>query len=375
MTYSTRLRGGVVHTLQLAEALTRLGCDVTVIGLGDPEEGFARPVSASYKIIPAPPRAATLEERVFAAIDALADGLPDALGDRYPLVHVQDCISARAAVRLRDAGAAIEVLRTVHHVDDFTTEALVECQRRSIFDPDHLVVVSRHWRERLASEFGVDATVVTNGVDAARFAGSPTVKARELRARVGAEERMLFLTVGGIEPRKGSRQLVEATALVRATLDPPPVVAVVGGHSFQDHTAYRQQVLERADQLALDGELKLVGTVPDEELPSWYHAADAFLFPSVKEGFGLVVLEALAAGLPVVTTDIPVFREYLTEGEGVLLVRAGDSRALAGGMLRLATDAQLRSALAAQGPEIAARFSWETCAQQHVDLYRGLYQR
>jgi glycosyltransferase-like protein len=368
VTYSTRPRGGVVHTLHLAEALTRLGRQVHVFALGDPDVGFFRPVDAPVTIIPEPPREPTLEARVFASIDTLTRGLAQALGRRYPLVHVQDCIAARAAVALRDEGAPIEVIRTVHHVDDFTTEALVECQRRSVLDPDHLLVVSRYWRDRLASDFGVGSTVVTNGVDASRFA-APTSLSAAVRSQVGAHDRTLFLTVGGIEPRKGTRELVEALAIVREQLDPPPVLVIVGGHSFQDHRHYREQVLDRVRQLSLNGALVLPGTVTDAELPAWYQAADAFLFPSVKEGFGLVVLEAMAAGLPVVTSDIPVFREYLEHGRGALLVPAQDAGALADAMLRLAGDADLRSALAVAGSGVASAYTWDGCACQHMAIY------
>jgi len=368
VTYSTRPRGGVVHTLHLAEALTRLGRQVHVFALGDPGVGFFRPVDTQVTIIPEPPREPTLEARVFASIDTLTRGLGQVLDGRYPLVHVQDCIAARAAVALRDQGAEIEVLRTVHHVDDFTTEALVECQRRSVLDPDHLIVVSRYWRDRLASEFGVDSAVVTNGVDASRFA-APTSQSAALRSQVGADDRTLFLTVGGIEPRKGTRELIEALAIVHEQLDPPPVLVIVGGHSFQDHQHYREQVLDRVRQLPLNDALVLPGTVADAELPAWYQAADVFLFPSVKEGFGLVVLEAMAAGLPVVASDIPVFREYLKHGRGALLVPAHDAGALADAMLRLACDADLRSALAAAGPAVSGVYTWEGCAVQHMAIY------
>ncbi|CAN5877281.1 MSMEG_0565 family glycosyltransferase [soil metagenome] len=369
VTYSTRPRGGVVHTLHLAEALTAQGQSVHIFALGDPDDGFYRPVDAPVTIIPAPPHLPTLEERVFASIDALTRGLATELDGRYPLVHTQDCIAARAAVHLRDTGAPIQVLRTVHHVDDFTTQALVDCQRRSILDPDHLLVVSRHWQERLAAEFAVTSHVVTNGVDTQRFANGSAAAATHLRAGVSTNGAMVFLTVGGIEPRKGSRELVEAFALVGDHLDPPPLLVVVGGHSFRDHRHYREAVLERAEQLAVTDRIKLVGTVSDRELVAWYHAADAFVFPSVNEGFGLVVLEALAAGLPVIASDIPVFREFLRDGVGAVMSPAGEAASLAAAMLRLATDPPLRDTLAADGPGVTARFTWDACARQHRGVY------
>ena len=133
VTYSVKPRGGVVHTLALAEALHAAGYPVRVIALGDPAAGFFRPVAAPFTIIEAPPSLPTLEERVFANVDALAAGLGDLVAD-LPILHTQDCISARAAARVRDAAAGPPpvVVRTVHHVDDFTSPSLIDCQRQAI---------------------------------------------------------------------------------------------------------------------------------------------------------------------------------------------------------------------------------------------------
>ncbi len=370
VTYSTKPRGGAVHTLHLADALYAAGQPLHVFALGDPREGFFRPFAVPHTIVEAPPPAPSLDRRVFDAVDALADGLQGDLAP-FDLVHVQDCIAAQAAVRIRDLTGAFPVLRTVHHVDDFTTPALVDCQERSITEPDRALVVSRFWRDLLAREYGIEATVVTNGVAAERFRQPGSVDPRLLRARVGAEDRLLLLTVGGIEPRKGSFELIEAFTEIRGGIDPTPVLAVVGGHSFQDHRAYRDQVLARAAELDVQvgSDVVVVGTVPDGELASWYHAADAFVFPSVKEGWGMVLLEAMSAGLPVVATDIPVFREFLADDENALLARAGDVASLGKALRRICGDADLRSRLARAGPAVARRYTWEACAAQHMAVY------
>jgi glycosyltransferase-like protein len=269
------------------------------------------------------------------------------------------------------------VVRTVHHVDDFTTPAIVECQRQAILEPDHLIVVSDHWRRVLRHDYGVAADVVRNGVDLERFSRSPASGRQALRARVGAEHRPLFLTVGGIEPRKGSADLIEAMGELRRTLTPPPVLAVVGGHSFQDYAAYRERVFARAEDLGLElgSDVVLLGTVGDDELPLWYRAADAFVFPSHKEGWGLVVLEAMASGLPVVATDIPVFHEYLLAGQDALMVPPGQPTLLADAMRRLTTDAELRTRLRLAGPRVAGRFRWDDTARIHRSVYGRLAQR
>lgn len=372
VTYSTRPRGGVVHTLAVAEALHALRVPVHVYAVGDPEIGFFRPVAAPYTIIQAPPWAPTLEERVFATIDALTDGLRRELADEPRVLHTQDCIAARAAVRLRDEERPVLVVRTVHHVDEFTTPALIECQRRSITEPDRVLVVSRYWQDLLAHDFGVKAAIVPNGVDAARFATPGPISPAALRKRAGLDGDFVYLTVGGLEPRKGSLALVEALAHARTTAGRKLRLAVVGGHSFQDHHPYRERCLARAEDLGLtDDELMLLGTVTDDELTGWYHAADAFVFPSVTEGWGLAVLEAMAARLPVVTSDIPVFREYLNEDDAVL-VAPGDVDALSTAMVRLTEDADLRARLAERGPRLAGQFTWRASARRHAAFYSGL---
>ncbi len=373
VTYSTKPRGGVVHTLYLAEALNALGQPVHVFAMGDPEQGFFRPTEVPHTIIPAPVPAATLEDRVTQTVEVLVSGLQRASFGGCHVLHAQDCLAARAATQLRDEGAPIQVIRTVHHVDDFTTAALVECQRRSIVDPDRVLVVSEYWRRLLEQEYGVDAVVVTNGVDAQRFAGAPAAARQACRARIRDDARFLFLTVGGLEPRKNSLALVEALSAVRTETGRPPVLAVVGEHSFQDHSGYRDAVLARAAALGLEvgSDIHLLGTVADTLLPAWYQAADAFVFPSTKEGWGLAILEAMSAGLPVVASDIPVFHEYL-DGQDALLVPPHDRQALAQAMLRLIVDSGLRARLVNRGREVAARYTWENCARQHVAFYRTL---
>jgi glycosyltransferase-like protein len=375
VTYSTKPRGGVIHCLEVAEALYRAGCPVHVFALGDPAAGFFRPTTVPHTVFPAPRAAGTLEDRVWDSLSALRQGLEQMAWHGFDVLHAQDCIAGRAVVALRDAGVPALAVRTVHHVDDFTTQALVECQLRSILDPDLVIVVSQYWRQRLRDEFGVHAEVVTNGVNLQRSRRPRGFDPAALRASVGATGRTLFLTVGGIEPRKGTRELVEAMALLRGRLVPAPVLAIVGGHSFQDYRPYAASVLRRAKSLGLESgkDLAILGTVSDRELPGWYHSGDVFVFPSVTEGWGLALLEAMASGLPAIATDIPVFREFLDDGDAVLVPPA-DAAALARAMLAVATDPALRQRLALAGPKVAARYTWEACARQHLAIYDRLVQ-
>jgi glycosyltransferase involved in cell wall biosynthesis len=224
----------------------------------------------------------------------------------------------------------------------------------------------RSWREILAE-------VVHNGVDVTRFATVDPALAAALRKRAGAESRPLILSVGGIEPRKGSDTLAAAVAALKRS-GRRPVLAVVGGHSFQDYRAYRDRVLASLPELGLElgDDVVMLGTVPDAELPGWYAAADVLAFPSTKEGWGLAVLEAMSAGLPVVTSDLPVFREYLVPGRDALMVPVGDAAALAAALASVLGDPRLAGRLRAAGTAVADRFTWARSAAEHQAVYARL---
>jgi glycosyltransferase involved in cell wall biosynthesis len=264
---------------------------------------------------------------------------------------------------------------SVHHVDDFTTPALIECQRQAILEPDRLIVVSEDWRQRLRSDFGVDADVIHNGVDPTGFGPIAEAVRRATRTEAGVDDRFVFLAVGGVEPRKGTVYLFRAMAeLCGDAAGPCPALVIIGGHSFQDYTEYQDKALALLGELGLDegDDVIRAGTVSDEELRRWYRSADALVFPSIKEGWGLAVLEAMSAELPVVASDIPVLREYLTDGVDAVLTAAGDPSDLARGMRAVRDDSGLRARLRAGGRDVVTRFTWGRAAEEHEQIYRSL---
>ncbi len=301
-TYSTRPRGGVVHTLALAEAMVELGAEVTVHAVApSPTEGFFRPIDPRVDVRLAS-RARTAHEdvdsRVLASIDALASGIDPAA---YDIVHAQDCISANSVPGC---------VRTVHHLDDFTSPVLADCHERAIVEPSALVCVSAGVAAELEGGWGLKAQVIPNGVDAVRFtrAAGPQrdyeATRREWRKQLGGDP--LVLTVGGIEPRKGTLDLVEAMAAV-STSHPGARLAIAGGETLFDYRDYRRGVEARCAELGVAP--IVLGPVAEERLPSLVAACDVFVLVSTKEGFGLAAMEALAARRPVVLRDLPVFHE------------------------------------------------------------------
>jgi glycosyltransferase-like protein len=380
LTYSTKPRGGVVHALRLAEELTARGVGVELWALSPDGARFFREPRAEVRLVPIEHRPEeAIEERVVRYAEALAGALRRA--GPADVHHAEDCLSARALLALRHEGRIAAVVRTVHHVDAFESGFLQECQRASIQDVDHRICVSRFWAERLRAEFGVDSEVVPNGVDAERYAGCPLSR-REAGRLLGWGDRPVVLTVGGIEPRKGSRTLLEAFARARGRLGAGALLAIAGGHTLFDYREYRAGWWDDLHRLGLrahegrgvpeGADVAILGTIPDEEMPVLYRAADVLAFPSTREGFGLVVLEALASGLPVVTSDLAVFREHLSAGRDCLMAPVGDSGSLAEALVQAARDEDLRARLRAAGAATARSFSWARTAAAHEQLYGRL---
>ncbi|MFI5798973.1 MSMEG_0565 family glycosyltransferase [Streptomyces sp. NPDC051677] len=352
LSYSTKPRGGVVHTLALAEAFAALGEDVTVWTLGrGGDEGFYRRVDPAVRlcIVPFPdgPSGESVGERILRSIDTLRAAFDPG---PYDIIHAQDCISANAVGRC---------VRTVHHLDHFTTPELAACHEKAIVEPYAHICVSRSVAEELKEGWGLTAEVIPNGVAYERFATpDPTARAG-WRSRLGR----YVLAVGGIEPRKGSLDLLEAYALLRSEHSDVRLV-IAGGETLFDYRDYRARWEARAGELGV--EPVVLGPVADDELPALVGAAAAFAFPSLKEGFGLAAMEALAAGVPLVVRDLPVLREVF--GSAARFADGPHTLAAELGHAMTVEDPARRDA----GRDLAARHTWDTAARRHLALYRSL---
>src|SRR6185295_19811467 len=170
---------------------------VELFAVGPPGAAFFRAPEVPVAVVPhEPPPDADFDAKIASTIATYRDGLRPILRDGgFHVVHAQDCISANAALALRDEGAIDAVIRTVHHVDDFRSPSLVACQIRSIAEPDHVVCVSPPWIARVREEFGVESGLVGNGVDAGRYRPArDAAERRAVRHAIGLDGRLAILT-------------------------------------------------------------------------------------------------------------------------------------------------------------------------------------
>lgn len=190
------------------------------------------------------------------------------------------------------------------------------------------------------------------GVDLEKFSSSPLEAHMEMIRRVYGVGQDYILSVGTIEPRKNIQMLVEAWKSIRESYA-PAVLVIAGGE--KDHFRTGRLPQEEAGVLYL-------GRVPDALLPGLYTGARAFVYPSIYEGFGLPILEAMASGAPVIASNCTAIPEVV--GNAGLLVAPGEVGSLAEGMARLLSDRPLQIQLAELGRDRAALFSWEATAER-----------
>lgn len=231
-----------------------------------------------------------------------------------------------------------------------------------------VIAVSESTRQDVIRFFGVPGervVVVPNGVAEAFRPADPAAVA-DFRRNKGLPERFI-LFLGTLEPRKNIVRLLEAYALwlhERPTsAKDAPTLVIAGAKGW-----FYETIFARVNELRLDERVIFPGFVPTEELPWWYRAAELFVYPSLFEGFGLPVLEAMACGTPTITSNASSLPEVA--GDAALLIDPEDTEGLAGALARVLAEPEVAAKLRAAGLRQAARFSWARTAAQTVGVYR-----
>lgn len=351
--YAWDAPGGVqVHVRDLASVLGARGHDVLVVAPGggraaDPRVRIVgRPVRVPYGGTVAP---ICFSRRSFGRIRWLMHAFgPD-------VVHVHEPLTPSTSM-LATLVATAPVVATFHAYADrsrlmeLAGPVLRSVHRRIAAS----VAVSAAAAAFLARVVPGELEIVPNGVDVERFArGGPRPE--------GLPEGRLVLWVNRLDRQKAFPIAVRAFALLTAELEDVHLV-VAGDGRDRDAT----QLLSDADRRRL----LMLGSVSHDRLPAYHAAADAFVSPATgQESFGIVLVEAMAAGVPVVASNIPGYREVVRDGVDGLLVAPNDPDSLARALLRVLREPELASALARAGRERAATFSWEVVAPRIEAIY------
>jgi phosphatidylinositol alpha-mannosyltransferase len=223
---------------------------------------------------------------------------------------------------------------------------------------DGKIAVSEPARKFVSRYFPGDYRVIPHGVDLERF--SPKIAPIEQFD----DGKLNILFVSRLEKRKGAKYLLQAYKTAKK--DCPPSRLIMVGPGDKSRREYERWV--RAVKLE---DVVFTGHVPYADLPRYYHTADIFSIPAVgQESFGLVLLEAMAAGKPIVATDIEGYASVVNSGVEGILVKPKDEQALASALVSLANDKNLREQMGAKGRAKAEALSWPIIAQRTLDFYQ-----
>ena len=261
---------------------------------------------------------------------------------------------------------------------DMTLSLFPEChplRRRLVFSKLRPFVARRARLVLVPSESTRRDIVRILGVDPARVRVIPYAASPRFRPVEAGPQRLetaygvrpsYFLYVGNLEPRKNLTRSLRAFASVAPSLAEHCFV-IVGQRGWK-----YQEMLREAERVELKGRVRFLGYVPENDLPLFYRHATALVYPSLYEGFGLPVVEAMACGTPVLTSRSSSLTE-IAEG-AALLVDPYDEREISAGLLALATDGELRAGLTARGLARATRYSWDRTGRETAAAYREIHQ-
>lgn len=380
--------GGMnVYVRELSRRLAQLGHEVDIFTRGKrsaetnlhrAEGGWARLIA-----LPAGPQRDLERDELVAHIPDFADALLDYTARQeldYDLIHAHYWMSGLVGIRLKAEWRIPMVLmfhtlglvkNRIEALSERESDERIRGERQAIAQADMVVAATPAEQADLQWLYEVRSpqiTVIPPGVDLDHF---QMQSAAEARAQLGLpDDEPILLYVGRIEPLKGIDTLIRAVALL-----PPmqrPEVYVIGGEANVpdaqlDSEMGRLQALARG--LDLGAHVHFLGKREQEELPAFYAAADIVVVPSYYESFGMVALEAMACGTPVIASRVGGLAYVVQDGVSGYHVQEGHPGELAGRLELLLADAGLREQLGRGGQHIAKAYSWEKIAGQIAALY------
>ncbi len=380
--YPPLIEGGLArHVRKLSEALVELGIEVHVLTRGGEDSPRAETAGGVFvHRIREPAHPKDLGEFVAWVermnSDMLAAGVE--LGDEmdFDLVHGHDWLVANACDHLARRMSAPLVM-TIHATEYGRHQGWVKDHPQSYIHgverwitnrSQRVIACSDYMREQIADVFGIAEgriTVIPNGIDPADLPHPPAAELARLRARFAAPDERLVLLIGRLVYEKGFQLALEAM---------PKVIKKVPGTRFlvAGSGTHEEELKKQAEELGLMEHGTFLGWIGDDVLRSLYGIADLTVVPSIYEPFGLVALEAMASGCPVIVADTGGLREVVPNSGAGLRFRPKDPAALARVAIRVLSDPDLEARLIAEAHEQVRLFDWSDIAAETATVYADL---
>lgn len=306
-------------------------------------------------------------------------------GIKYDVIHSHYWMSGLAAMALSDAWGGLPIIQMFHTLGEMKnriaqsdaereTPERIAAEKRILACADRVIVATLAEQTQLRFLYKANdrkLEVIPPGVDTSHFYPIPSDEAKQFLGLKPQDRMVLF--VGRIEPLKGVDTLIRAMACLRLKDQIGPVhLAIIGGEPGVDPaqmTAEMSRLQQLSDELCMGQTVVFLGKRGQDTLPYYYSAAEVLVMPSHYESFGMVALEAMACGTPVIASDVGGLGFLVQDGETGFTIPNGEPDKLCEKLSLLLGDAPLRAQMGRRAAEVALTYRWEKIARQIVDVY------
>ena len=339
--------------------------------------------------VPAGPEVPVAKRELVDYIPQFVEGIKHFAAEKdiqYDLIHSHYWMSGLAAEALSDAWG-VPILHMFHTLGEMKNRIArtdeeregpyrIQGEKRVIARVDRIIAATQAEQTQLQFLYKAEKrkiTIIPPGVDTSHFYPIPEDEARQY---VGVDpDNKLVLFVGRIEPLKGLDTLIRAISCQRTANLGQVTLMIIGGDpnvSPQEMSAEMVRIQQLCDELCMGRMVVFLGKRAQDTLPYYYSAADVLVMPSHYESFGMVALEAMACGTPVIASQVGGLAFLVRDGETGYHVPDQDPEALCGKLLAILSDLQLRETMGLRAAEYARNYAWAIIATQIVDVYKSL---
>lgn len=393
--------GGMnVYVRDLTRELGRLGIHVDVFTRSQDEHvpHIVHELGYGNRVvhIPAGPEEPKSKSDIAKYIPEFVAGIKEFAEEKnivYDVIHSHYWMSGLAAETLSDDWGGTPIVHMFHTLgemknrvarseDERAGEDRLNGERKVLRRADRIVVATLAELTQLRFLYRANArklVVIPPGVDTCHFYPIPKDEAKQF---IGLKpENRMILFVGRIEPLKGVDTLIQAMSCLDLELrskDHPVHLAIIGGEPHaepKDMTAEMARLQKICDDLCMDSMVVFLGKRAQDTLPYYYSAAEVLVMPSLYESFGMVALEAMACGTPVIASEVGGLGYLVKNGETGYTIPDSDPGVLCGSLSTLLGDHDLRHQMGERAEQYAQDYAWEKIATQVVDLYREVIEK
>jgi len=387
--------GGMnVYVRELSRQLGRMGIHVDVFtrSQDDHVPHILHELGYGNRVVhvPAGPEHPVPKDELATYIPEFVDGIKAFACEKgiyYDIIHSHYWMSGLAAASLSDLWAGAPIVHMFHTLGEMKNRIArsdeeregayrVQGEKQALGRANRIVVSTLAELTQLRFLYKADPNkmvVIPPGVNVSRFYPIPSDEAK-MYVGLKPQDRMV-LFVGRIEPLKGVDTLIEAMSCLQLKEKKPVHLAIIGGDpaaSPEEMTVEMARLQTMCDALGVDQSVVFLGKRDQDKLPYYYSAAEVVVMPSHYESFGMVALEAMACGTPVIASEVGGLAYLVRDGETGFTIPAEEPETLCEKLSWLLNDSELHQTMSQRAVEYAQDYAWEKIAKQIVEVYDGL---